>query len=217
LHRLIRPLIGRIKNTSKHVTPMPAVTARNGKSAQQDKPGFGPLKWAHKLFSRPLKLKRIGWQLHVVFAETRLQAPSSKGSSRGEALRMAHEALQALLAQHEDARNVVPHLRHLEHALARAGSRALIDLPDKVLERAMEQLDLLEGGARSDTLMPLRMRVDEAMRRRAPVNLRGDIANIEVRETSASQFNEAEVSWTNRMELDAIYAQVTQSAALNTK
>jgi hypothetical protein len=196
---------------------MPAATVRNGKSAQKDKPGFGPLKWAHKLFSRPLKLKRIGWQWHVVFAETRLQAPNSKGSSRGEALRLAHEALQALLAQHEDARNVVPHLSHLEHALARSGSRALIDLPDKVLERAMEQLDLLEGGTRSDALMPLRMRVDESMRRRAPVNLRGDIANIEVRETSASQFDEAEVSWTNRMELDAIYAQVTQSAALTTK
>ncbi len=196
---------------------MPALTARNGKSARKGKPGFGPLKWAHKLFSRPLKLKRIGWQWHVVFAETRLQAPSSKGTSRGEALRMAHEALQALLAQHGDARNVVPHLSHLEHALARTGSRALIDLPDKRLKRAMEQLDMLEGGARSDMLMPLRMRVDESMRRRAPVNLRGDIANIEVRETSASQFDEAEVSWTNRMELDAIYSQITASGALTTK
>jgi hypothetical protein len=196
---------------------MPAATARNGNSAQKNKHGFGPLKWAHKLFSRPLKLKRIGWQWHVVFAETRLQAPSSKGTSRGEALRMAHEALQALLAQHEDARNVVPHLNHLEHALARAGSRALVDLPDKVLRRAMDQLDMLEGGARSDMLMPLRMRVDESMRRRAPVNLRGDIANIDVREASASQFDEAEVSWTNRMELDAIYAQVTASGALATK
>ena len=196
---------------------MPAVTARNGNSTQKGKTGFGPLKWAHKLFSRPLKLKRIGWQWHVVFAETRLQAPSSKGTSRGEALRMAHEALQSLLAQHEDARNVVPHLSHLEHALARTGSRALIELPDKVLKRAMEQLDMLEGGTRSDMLMPLRMRVDEAMRRRAPVNLRGDIANIEVRETSASQFDEAEVSWTNRMELDAIYAQVSGNGALTTK
>ena len=196
---------------------MPAATAHNGTSAQKNKHGFGPLKWAHKLFSRRLKLKRIGWQWHVIFAETRLQAPSSKGTSRGEALRMAHEALQALLAQHEDARNVVPHLSHLEHALARSGSRALVDLPDKVLRRAMDQLDMLEGGARSDLLMPLRMRVDEAVRRRAPVNLRGDIANIEVQEASVSQFDEAEVSWTNRMELDAIYAQVTVSGVLNTK
>jgi hypothetical protein len=196
---------------------MPAVTARNGKSAKSSKPGFRPLKWAHKLFARPLKLKRIGWQWHVVFAETRLQAPCSKGSSRGEVLRLAHEALQALLAQHEDARHVVPHLRHLEQALARTGSRALIELPDKLLKRAMEQLDMLEGKQRSDELMPLRLRVEEAMRRRAPVNLRGDIANIEIQEASASQYEEAEVSWTNRMELDAIYSQITASGALTTK
>jgi hypothetical protein len=196
---------------------MPAANAQKGKSAKSSKRGFQPLKWAHKLFARPLKLKRIGWQWHVVFAETRLQAPSSRGSSRGEALRMAHEALQALLAQHEDARTVTPHLSHLEHALARNGSRALIELPLKVLRRAMEQLDMLEGARRSDELMPLRMRVDEAIRRQTPVNLRGDIANIEVQEASPSQYDEAEVSWTNRMELDAIYAQVTSTGALTTK
>jgi hypothetical protein len=195
---------------------MPAANARKGNSADARKPGFQPLKWAHKLFARPLKLKRIGWQWHVVFAETRMQAANSRGTSRGEALRLAHEALQALLAQHEDARHVVPHLSHLEHALSRSGSRALIELPDKVLKRAIEQLDMLEGTQRSDELMALRVRVDEAMRRRAPVNLRGDIANIEVQEASVSQFDEAEVSWTNRMELDAIYAQVTANGELAT-
>ena len=197
---------------------MPAATVRNGKSATPRKRGPNPLKkWASKLFSRPLTLKRVGWQWHVVFAETRLQAPNSKGTSRGEALRMAHEALQGLLAQHDDARHIVPHLNHLEQALARSGSRALLELPDKLLRRAMDQLDMLEGGTRGDLLMPLRMRVDESLRRRAPVNLRGDIANIEVQEASASQFDEAEVSWTNRMELDAIYAQATTTGALTTK
>jgi hypothetical protein len=197
---------------------MPAVTARNGKSATTRKRGPNPLKkWATKLFSRPLRLKRIGWQWHVVFAETRMQAPNSKGTSRGEALRMAHEALQDLLAQHGDARQVVPHLIHLEQALARTGSRALLELPEKVLRRAMDQLDMLEGGARNELLLPLRVRVDEALCRRAPVNLRGDIANIDVQEASASQYDEAEVSWTNRMELDAIYAQATGTGALTTK
>lgn len=197
---------------------MPAATSRIGKSAtRSNKIGFHPLRWIHRLFSRPLKLKRIGLQWHVVFDQSRLHAPSSKGTSRGEALRVAHEALQALLAQHDDARHVVPHLIHLEHALGRAGSRALIDLPDKLLKRAMDQLDMLEGAKRADELVALRLRVDESLRRRAPVNLRGDIANIDVREASASQFDEAEVSWTNRMELDAIYAQVTASGALTTK
>jgi hypothetical protein len=196
---------------------MPAAHAQNGSRAKPGKNGFHPLKWAHQIFARPLKLKRVGWQWHVVFAETRMGAPNSKGTSRGEALRMAHEALQRLLARHENARSVVPHLRYLEQSLARMGSRALIELPDKVLKRALDQLDLLEGARRSEDLVPLRLRVDEAMRRRAPINLRGDIANIEVQEASVSQYDEAEVSWTNRMELDAIYAQITAAGALTTK
>jgi hypothetical protein len=191
---------------------MPAVTARNGKSASTTKRGFHPLKWVRKFFSRPLKLKRIGKQWHVVFDQSRLHVPTSKGTSRGEALRLSHEALQVLLARHDDARNVMPHLIHLEQALGRSGSRALMALPDKVLKRAMDQLDMLEGASRSDEFMALRMRVDEAIRRRAPVNLRGDIANIDVKEASVSQYDEAEVSWTNRMELDAIYAQATGPA-----
>ena len=47
---------------------MTSANTRNGKSAKANRLGFQPLKWAHKLFARPLKLKRIGWQWHVVFA-----------------------------------------------------------------------------------------------------------------------------------------------------
>lgn len=182
---------------------MPAVLpARSGKSARPAKRGFHPLQWVKRFFARPLKLKRIGLQLHVVFDQSRLREPSSKSPGRGEALRLAHVALQGLLAQHGDARHVVPHLSHLEQALARNGSRAFQALPDKVLRRAMEQLDMLEGTTRDDGLVPLRLRVDESLRRRAPVNLRGDIANIEVRDASASQFDEAESHWTGRAPLD---------------
>lgn len=169
--------------------------------------GFHPIRWVRRLFTRPLKLKRIGMQLHVVFDQSRLEVPNSKTLGRGEALRLGHLALQSLLSQHGEARDVVPHLSALEHSLARNGSRALTTLPVKVLSRAMDQLDMLEGGARSEELMGLRMRIDEAVRRRTPVNMKGDIANIEVRDASASQFDEAEVHWTNRMELDAIYAE----------
>jgi hypothetical protein len=120
----------------------------------------------------------------------------------------------------------MPHLIHLEQALGRSGSRALMALPDKVLKRAMDQLDMLEGASRSDEFMALRMRVDEAIRRRAPVNLRGDIANIDVQEASPSQYDEAEMSWTNRMALDeatdrmaldAIYAAAGGGAQATTK
>jgi hypothetical protein len=190
-----------------------AAAARSSKKAAPTTSGFRPIQWVRRLFSRPLKLKRIGLQLHVVFDQSRLLVPpSSKAPGRGEALRLAHVALQGLLGQHDDARHVVPHLIHLEHALGRNGSRALLDLPDKVLRRAMDQLDMLEGGKRNEELVPLRLRVDEAIRRHAPVNLRGDIANIEVRDASASQYDEAEDHWTNRMALDEIYAGAREPA-----
>jgi hypothetical protein len=175
-------------------------SASNGAAAG----GFHPIRWVRRLFTRPLKLKRVGLQVHVVFDASRLEVPNSKTLGRGESLRQGYLALQSLLAQHDDARHVVPHLSHLEHTLARNGSRALTSLPLKLLQRAMDQLDMIEGTARGEALMALRVRVDEAVRRRTPVNMKGDIANIEVRDASPSQFDEAEVHWTNRMELDAI-------------
>jgi hypothetical protein len=183
---------------------MPAArNASHGKSKKNPKGGFHPLRWVHRFFSRPLKLKRIGLQLHVVFDASRMEAPtSSKPSGRGESLRLGHVALQALLVEHRDARHVLPHLNHLEQALARNGSRALIELPVKVLQRALDQLDTIASGSQAAALLPLRLRVEESIRQRTPVNLRGDIANVEVRETSVSKYDEAEDELTNRMALD---------------
>jgi hypothetical protein len=190
---------------------MPAAqTASHGKRTTTAKRGLHPLRWIKKFFSRPLKLKRIGLQWHVVFDVSRMAAPTStKPGSRGEALRFAHLALQALLVEHRDTRHVMPHLSHLEQALARQGSRALIELPVKLLQRALDQLDTIQSAAQAEALVPLRLRVEEAVRQRTPVNLRGDIANVEVQEASVSQFDEAV---TNRMELDEIYAQAGATA-----
>jgi hypothetical protein len=198
---------------------MPAAqTASQGKRIVTAKKGLHPLRWIRKFFSRPLKLKRIGLQWHVVFDASRMEAPTStKPGSRGEALRMAHLALQGLLIEHRDARHVLPHLGHLEQALARHGSRALIDLPLKVLQRAMDQLDTIQSGAHAETLMPLRLRVEEAVRQRTPVNLRGDIANVEVTDASVSQYDEVEDHFTNRMALDEIYAKAGVAEPAATK
>jgi len=188
--------------------PAAARSTPRGKSTETKKSsGFHPLRWIRRLLSRPLKLKRIGGQWHVVFDASRMEPlTSSKSGGRGEALRQAHLALQGLLAEHRDSRHVLPHLTHLEQSLARQGSRALTELPVKVLQRAMNQLDTVASGARVELLLPLRLRVEEAVRQRTPVNLRGDIANVEVQEASASQYDEVEDHWTNRMELDDIYA-----------
>jgi len=56
--------------------------------------------------------------------------------------------------------------------------------------------------AQAEALVPLRLRVEEAVRQRTPVNLRGDIANVEVTDASASLYDEVEDELTNRMALD---------------
>lgn len=184
---------------------MPAAqSASRGQRTTTAKHGFHPLRWVKKFFSRPLKLKRIGLQWHVVFDVSRMMAPTSstRPGGRGEALRMAHLALQALLVEHRDARQVMPHLSHLEQALGRQGSRALAELPVKLLQRALDQLDTIQSAAQAEALVPLRLRVEEAVRQRTPVNLRGDIANVEVTDASASLYDEVEDELTNRMALD---------------
>lgn len=163
--------------------------------------GFHPIRWVRRLFTKPLKIRRKGLDLLLEFEPTRVAAAGSL--SRGEALRLAHQALKALLTQHPDARHVVPHLSALEHTLARNGSRAFASLPPRVLERAMAQLDTLEGGTRSDVLAPLRARVDEVIRhRRNATSTRDDVAAIEVCDASHSQFDSAESEWTGRVPLD---------------
>ena len=177
-------------------SPLSDRTASTGKS------GGGPLHWLGTVFNRPVKLKRIGLQLHVVLADAPSVPASSRSGGRGEALRLAHVALQDLLAQHEESRRLAPHLAHLEQTLARQGSRALKMLPASVLTKALDQLDRLEGTARSDNLMALRLRVEEAVRRRTPARLRDDVSSIEVTEASHSQFDEADRRWTAAAPLD---------------
>lgn len=165
--------------------------------------GWHPIQWFQRLLKRPLKLKRIGNQLHVVLESTLSIQPSSKSGGRGEALRLAHLVLQQRLAQQDDARNLFPHLTHVEQALSRTGSRALITTPIRVLQRAMDQLDNLEGASRSPELLAMRLRVEEAIKQRTPLKLRDDISNLEVSDASHSQFEEVDRHWTGSMPLDA--------------
>ncbi|MFO1220056.1 MAG: hypothetical protein U1E89_16940 [Burkholderiaceae bacterium] len=169
-----------------------AASARNGKK------GF-----LGGIFSRELKIKRVGGQLHVVLETPAGKTANSKSGSRGEALRLAHEALQQLLDRHDDARRMMPHLHHLEVTLAQTGSRALKTLPIKLMNKAMDQLDLIEGSGHSDELITLRLRVAEAVKRRTPVRVNDDeMSAIEVTEASHSQFDEADRIWTGVAPLD---------------
>jgi hypothetical protein len=185
---------GRPTDTGKRANP--------AKAGEQER-SWSPLRWIQAVLRRPVKIKRIGLQLHVVLEEPSSTPQGSKTPGRGEALRLAHVALQGLLAQHEGARQLFPHLSHMEQALARHGSKALVTTPISVLQRAMDQLDNLEGTVRAHDLMTLRLRVDEAIKRRTPVNMRGDLSSIEVTDASHSQFDKAESQWTGRVPLDA--------------
>lgn len=154
------------------------------------------------IFTRPLKIKRVGKQLHVVLDDVPSAPTPSKSGGRGEALRLAHVALQQLLAQHEDSRRLVPHLSHLEQTLARQGSRALKALPVQVMNKAMDQLDVLEGTSQSDDLITLRLRVAEAVKLRTPMKVHDEMSSIEVTHVSQSQFDEEDRRWTAAAPLD---------------
>jgi hypothetical protein len=70
------------------------------------------------------------------------------------------------------------------------------------MNKAMDQLDLIEGSAQSTDLLTLRLRVEEAIRRRTPAKLRDDLSAIEVTDASHSQFDEADRIWTGVAPLD---------------
>ena len=171
---------------------------RQGKS-RADKRG-----WLGSIFSRELKIKRVGMQLHVVLEDPPSRLPNSRSGGRGEALRLAHQALLKLLDQHDDARRMMPHLHHLERSLAQVGSRALKTLPINVMQKALIQLDLIEGSAQSHDLITLRLRIEEAIKRRAPARLHDDMSAIEVTDASHSQFDEADRIWTGVAPLDEV-------------
>jgi hypothetical protein len=174
--------------------------ASNGDAAGK---ASGPLHRLGALFTRPLKIKRVGKQLHVVLDDAPSTPTPSRSGGRGEALRLAHVALQELLAQHEDARRLVPHLSHLEQTLAKQGSRALKMLPAPLLNKAMDQLDMLEGTSQSDDLITLRLRVAEAVKVRTPARrLPDEMSSLEVTHVSHSQFDEADRRWTAAAPLD---------------
>lgn len=177
----------------------------SGDAAQKDRSSHSRGEkrgWLGSIFSRELKIKRIGMQLHVVLEDPPSKLSNSRSGGRGEALRLAHQALQQLLDQHDDARRMMPHLHHLERSLSQVGSRALKTLPINVLHKALVQLDLIEGSAQSHDLITLRLRVEEAVKRRAPARVHDDMSAIEVTDASHSQFDEADRIWTGVAPLD---------------
>jgi len=130
--------------------------------------------------------------------------------SRGQALREAHRSLHALIKQHPGLKQMMPHLAHIERALGRKGSRALMRIPVAVLQRGLEQLESLQAEQPRDALRALRTRLVEAIALRSvarntalasPRSATQAAAAMEVREASHSEFDEVERSWTGNAPL----------------
>lgn len=87
--------------------------------------------------------------------------------SRGQALRDAHRTLRQHMRNHPAIRQMMPHLSCIERSLAKRGSAALKRLPVGVLQRALEQLAVLQDGDAASGealhLRVLRFRLMEAI------------------------------------------------------
>ena len=167
---------------------------------------FSPLAWLRGRLFRP----DGSGGTTLVPASSSLPPAAPIVESRGQALRAAHRALHALMKERPALRRLMPHLAHIERSLRKHGSRALLRLSAVVLQRGLEQLEVMQADEPRDALRALRTRLVEAIALRnvaksvtSPAALSGTGAEaaVEVMEASQSEFDEAERSWTGSMPL----------------
>ena len=168
--------------------PSPPSTDIRPMAAQEPPPsGFQPLQWLRtRLFTR----------------EATPQDASAAAESRGQALRAAFRSLRQVFEERPALRLAMPHLAQVERALGRRGSRALSKLPVLVMRRGLEQLEQLQAAEPRDALRTLRARLVEAIDYRTGANRPDTSPGVLVSETTQSQFEEVERSWTGRVPLD---------------
>ena len=147
------------------------------------------------------RLQRRGFGLHLVLTPPACPAaPKTAPSSRGAALRHDHQRLSQLLRDHADLCHTLRHLACVEQTLARQGSRALRTMPEKVLGKALEQLQGLTrddpGFVLPELLRRLQHRVATASERVSAVD---STEAMDVSEASHSLFDELERSWNGHM------------------
>lgn len=180
-------------------TPSPARKTATRTPARRDADGHAPRKagWLRSLLTQNVKLERRGLNVHVVLEPAAAQDTTAPGNSAGEALRRAHAELRDLLDRHPDTRHLMRHLAYVERTIARSGSRAFGQVPAPVLERALEQLEMMLRDEHDHAIAPLRERLQRALRERPPA--RSVEAAVDVSEASHSLFDEMEKSWTGEM------------------
>ena len=116
---------------------------------------------------------------------------------RSDALRRDFKELHSLFGKDLVLRRSMPHLSYVERALARTGSRGLLEIPLQILENALEQLDGAVLGSSTLTLDELRARLERAIEALAHRRARFENSrHVEVSEATHSLFEELERTWT---------------------
>ena len=159
---------------------------------------FAPLR---ALLTHKVRLQRRGFQIHIVLeAPPDAPADAPAAPTSGAALRHDHRQLVKLLKRQPDLRHTLRHLGCVEQTLAREGSRALKTMPEKVLHKAVEQLEGLSRDDASFVLPELMLRLRHAL---ATVQQRASefesTEAMDISEASHSLFDEMERSWNGRM------------------
>lgn len=153
-----------------------------------------PLKWIGSVLGRSKPAPR---------PPTSKKREASSGQGGGEALRLDHAALSALLDRHAASRDTMRHLAFIEHKLARQGSRAFRDMPVPVMSKGLEQLATLAQDESAMAFSVLRSRLTMAIALRsssAPARDATPAVDVaDVSEASHSLFDEMERSWTGQM------------------
>ncbi len=159
---------------------------------------FAPLR---ALLTQRVQLERRGLHFHIVLAPPHAPAAEAPAEpSSGAALRHDHRQLVQLLKRHADLRHTLRHLACVEQTLAREGSRALQSMPEKILRKAIEQIEGLHRDEPGFALPELMRRLHRAL---ALVDERAkefeSTEAMDISEASHSLFDEMERSWNGHM------------------
>lgn len=164
--------------------------ARNGRP--------GSLLWVREILGRPLVLEKRGLSLHVVLKERR----RPPGVIRAEAMTQLLFELGVHLVEAESptARRTLRHLSTVHDALLRKGWAGVAHLPSSTLARAVMQAQMI---SRRDATSRLRNFIEHLRRLQVAAEVRedrlhhappgvNDEGTVEVRETSAEEFDASE-------------------------
>lgn len=163
---------------------------------------LAPVRGTRLLLAGKIRFQRRGLNVHVVLGPAATATPPGPDTSPSDAMRMA---LKGLLNEKPENRQVLRHLVYFETAFKRKGLRALSEVPVDVLQRALDQFEMLVKNWSHESLAELRSKMSVALVSRgklaaqrragqAPSEFHVD-HKVTVEETSVSRFMAIHQDW----------------------